>query len=282
MEEYTMSVLEAVFFWISIVFYAITSALLIYSFVFKNERILNRIKYFIGTSFIFHTAAILARYGAVGNLPVAGDYETALGGSWFVILFTLYVVVRQKEYHVVSLGTVPFSFLLLGFGVMRNPILVPMAASVRSVWLYIHVIFAWLAFGAFTVAAGVGLIYLLKERNPDSEFYGKFPDFKRLDDRIFKYVVFGFITAAVMIASGAIWAKNLWGNYWSWDPVETWSLITWLIYGLAIHLRVTMGWKGKRLAWIAIGALVSVIISFFGINLAVKTSLHLFDAWQSL
>ena len=165
---------------------------------------------------------------------------------------------------------------------MRNPVLTPMAASVRSFWLYIHVFFAQIAFGAFTVTFGLAVMYILKEKNLGKSFYDKFPDISRLDDLMFKFLVFGFITDAVMIGSGALWAKNLWGNYWSWDPVEMWSLITWLIYGLAIHLRVTMGWRGRKFAWILIFALLGMIITFFGINLFVKTSLHLFEAWQNI
>jgi len=277
-----MSYYEGLFVWITICFYGIVSALYIYSFVFRNTRILGRIPYGIAAGFLVHTAAILARYLAVGNLPVAGDYETSLGGSWVIVALTLYLVTRHRALLGVGVATLPFSLLLLGFGVMRDPVLTPMAASVRSFWLYIHVLFAQIAFGAFAIAFGLAVIYLLKGKNPERDFYSRFPDLPRLDDLMFRFLVFGFVTDAVMIASGAIWAKNLWGNYWSWDPVETWSLVTWLIYGLAIHLRVTLGWRGKKLAWILIFALTGMIITFFGINVFVKTSLHLFEAWQEL
>lgn len=277
-----MSPLETVFFWIAVGIYGITSALFIYAFIFRNEKVLNRINYFVVTAFVVHTGAILARWHAVGNLPVAGDYENALGGVWVIILFYLYVSYRYQTLKAIGLAILPFSLLLLGYGVMNVPQLAPMAASVRSFWLYIHVFFAWLAFGAFTVDFGLGVIYLLKEKNPDKEFYNKFPSLPGIDELMFRYLVFGFITDAVMIASGAIWAKNLWGHYWGWDPVETWSLITWLIYGLAIHLRLTMGWKGRKMAWIMIFALIGMVITYFGINLIVKTSLHVFDAWQKI
>lgn len=277
-----MAPLEAAFFWIAVGFYGITTALYIYAFIFKNEKVLAEINYFVGVSFIIHTAAIFARWYAVGNLPVAGDYENALGGVWVIMLFYLYTSIRYKSLRAIGVAVLPFSLLLLGYGAIRTPELAPMTAAVRSFWLYIHVIFAWLAFGAFTVCFGLGIIYILKEKNPDKEFYNKFPELLRLDELMFRYLVFGFITDAVMIASGAIWAKNLWGHYWNWDPVETWSLITWLIYGLAIHLRITMGWRGRRFAWILIFALIGMVITYFGINLVVKTSLHIFDAWKEL
>lgn len=275
-----MSPLEAVFIWTAIVLYALVSGLYIFSFIFRREILLNRIGYLIGVPFLFHTAGALARYQAVGNLPTAGPYENSVGATWTIILFTLYIVFRHRPLRFVGVATLPFSLMLLGYGVMSNPELAPMTASVRSIWLYIHVFFAWLAFGAFTIAFGLGVIYLLKEKNPESDFYDKFPALPRLDDLMFKYLVFGFVTDAAMIASGSLWAKDLWGNYWSWDPVEMWSLVTWLTYGLAIHLKLTMGWKGRRLAWIVIFALSGMVISYFGIDIFVKSSLHAFEAWQ--
>jgi ABC-type transport system involved in cytochrome c biogenesis permease subunit len=107
--------------------------------------------------------------------------------------------------------------------------------------------------------------------------YERFPALDRLDELIFRYVVFGFITDTIMICAGAIWAKDLWGSYWSWDPVETWSLVSWIVYGIAIHLRVTFGWRDSRFAWIAVLALSTVIISFFGVTFVIDTSLHTFQ-----
>jgi cytochrome c-type biogenesis protein CcsB len=277
-----MAPLETICVWIAIGLYAIASVLYIYSVVFKNERILRWIVYPVILAFLVHSAAIFARYSAIGNLPVAGDYETALGGTWIIVLFTLYLSIRHKTLRPVGVATLPFSLLLLGFGVMRTPVLSPMAASVRSFWLYIHVLFAQVAFGAYTIAFAFAILYLLKENNPEKKFYNRLPDLLRLDELMFRFVVFGFITDAVMIASGAIWAKNLWGNYWSWDPVEMWSFVTWLIYGLSIHLRFTMGWKGRKMAWIIICALLCMVITFFGINVFVDTSVHVFEVSNDL
>ena len=153
-----MSPLEAIFFWIAVSLYGITSGLYIYSFVFKNEKLLYRINYFIGVAFLFHTAAILARYQAVGNLPAAGHYENSLGTTWAIILLTLYVTTRYRSLRAVGVAVLPLSLLLLGYGVMSGPELAPMSASVKSFWLYIHVYFAWLAFGAYTIAFGLGVV----------------------------------------------------------------------------------------------------------------------------
>jgi cytochrome c-type biogenesis protein CcsB len=272
-----MAPLETICVWIAIGLYAVSSVLYIVSFVFKKEGILQWILYPVILAFLAHSAAIASRFIAIGNLPVAGDYETALGGTWIIILITIYLSIRHKTLRPIGVATLPFCLILLGFGVMRSPVLSPMSASVRSFWLYIHVLFAQIAFGAYTIAFAFGILYLLKEKNPAKQFYSKLPELPRLDDLMFRFVVFGFITDAIMVASGARWAKNLWGNYWSWDPVETWSLITWVIYGLVIHLRVTMGWKGRKMAWLVIFALTGMIITFFGINIFVDTSIHIFE-----
>jgi cytochrome c-type biogenesis protein CcsB len=277
-----MTPLEAIFVWISIALYAVTSALYVYSFVFRNDRFFSWIYYLVGAAFFFHTAAIVLRYHALGDLPTASPFENSMGTAWVIVFFTLYVSIRHVSLRAVGVATMPFALLMLGYGVMSQPELVPVSAAVKSFWLYIHVFFAWLAFGAYTITFGLAILYLLKEKRGDTEFYSRFPSLSRMDDLMFSYLVFGFITDAVMIASGAIWAKDLWGNYWSWDPVETWSLITWLIYGLAIHLRVTLGWRGRRLAWILIFALTGMVVTYFGINLVVDTSLHIFDAWQAM
>lgn len=276
-----MSPVESVFFWICLSLYAFAAGGYVYALVFRNVEITERLVHVIAAGFGVHTAAIAARYAATGHLPWSGDYEQGLMGGWFIVLSTLYVGYGKRRLHLLAVGTVPAALLIMGYGAMRNPVLTPMAASLKTVWLYIHVYFAWLAYGAYTLAMGAGVVYLLKRRDRSSPapnpVYVKLPDLERLEDLMFRYMVFGFITDAIMIAAGAIWAKDLWGSYWSWDPVETWSLVSWLIYGLAIHLRVTLGWRGPKLAWLVIVALTTVIITFFGVNFVVDTSMHFFN-----
>jgi len=102
---------------------------------------------------------------------------------------------------------------------------------------------------------------------------GKLPATEKLDILIYRFSAFAFVMLGIMIASGAVWAYKAWGRYWGWDPIETWALISWLVYGLYLHLRITLGWKGRRAAWLALFAVVLVIFSFFGIPL-VYPSVH--------
>ncbi|QWV92817.1 cytochrome c biogenesis protein CcsA [Geomonas oryzisoli] len=276
-----MAYYEAICFWLSLVIYALSAGGYIYALVFRNEKVVPKLLVLIGIGLLVHTGAVAARYYAQGHFPWSTDYENGLMGGWFIIASTLFVAWRQKSLRVFAVATVPTTMLIMGYGVMRNPTLAPMAATLKSFWLAIHVFFAWLSFGAYVLAMAAGVIYLLKERaaargtaSADDRFADLSPE--RLDDLMFKYLVFGFITNAIMIAAGSIWAKDLWGAYWSWDPVETWSLISWLMYGVAIHLRVTMGWRGTRFSWLMIAALLTVIINFFGVSILMKSSVHVF------
>jgi cytochrome c-type biogenesis protein CcsB len=275
-----MSNWESIFFWIALAAYSLVCGGFIYSIVFKNPRALNKLTLLLALGFLLHTGAIVMRFCATGHLPWSGDYEYALMGGWFIVAGSLFTGWRNKELQPLAAATVPLVVVMMGYGVMRNPTLTPMAASLKTGWLYIHVYFAWLAFCSYTLAMAAGVLYLLKSRNTgpaEHAVYDRFPSLQRLDELIFRYVVFGFITDSIMLVAGSIWAEGLWGSYWNWDPVETWSLISYLTYGLAIHLRVTLGWRGTKQAWLVIGALSTVIISFFGVTYIVNTSLHVFQ-----
>ena len=275
-----MAYWETIFFWVTLTCYALATGGFVYSLVFKNPRFLPKMTLLVAVGLLAQTVAIGARFNATGHFPWSGDYESALMGGWFIIGATLLVGWRNRPLQALAVGTVPLVLIMMGFGYMRSPVLTPMAASLKTVWLYIHVYFAWLAFGAYALAMAAGVLYL-KLRNTaggvSNPALQKFPSPGRLEELMFRYVLFGFVTDTVMIAAGAIWAKDLWGSYWSWDPVETWSLISWFTYGITIHLRVTMGWREKRLAWLVIAALSTVIISFFGVTFVVDSSMHMFN-----
>lgn len=275
-----MNNMESFLIWGSIYLYVIITILLLTAFIFNKERLLNITVYLLAPAFIAHSIVFFMRWYMTGYFPANGEYENAVSGGWFAILLTLFVFVRRKGLRGAGLLTIPATILLLGYGIMKNPVVLPHAASLKSSWLIIHVLFAQLAYGAYLVASGLGLVYILKDNKTrkgiENPFYNRFPSLPIIDEIMFKFVVFGFIADAIMIVAGSIWAKDLWGSYWSWDPVEVWSLVSWLIYGLTIHLRVTFGWRGRRVAWILIFAIFGIIIAYWGVDLVVKNTQHVF------
>jgi len=153
------------------------------------------------------------------------------------------------------------ALVILGNGIMAPAEHAPLEPPYRSSWLAVHVAFAWVAFGAYLVSAAMAGSYLWTTRGGRAR-----ESAAALDEVAAKLVAVGFLAHSVMIASGAIWAHGLWGRYWAWDPIETWSLVTWLIYGAYLQLRFTLGWKGRRAAWLGIAAAAGVVITFFGIG----------------
>jgi cytochrome c-type biogenesis protein CcsB len=141
----------------------------------------------------------------------------------------------------------------------------------QSNWLTSHVITCFLGYAAFTVAFGCGLLYLLKnmekgDKEKPSGFLGKLPSLVMLDALIYQSIALGFVFLTIGIMTGSIWAHYAWGSYWSWDPKETWSLITWLIYAIMLHARYVRGWRGKRLAVLAIIGFACVLFTYLGVN----------------
>jgi cytochrome c-type biogenesis protein CcsB len=272
-----MTQLEVVFFWVALVGYGLAGILnLAGLLIFKKENFLTYSERIGLIAFLSHLVALVWRTIITSHFPVKGGYENALAGVAVVMLFYFWLRRAFEALSLVGSGVFFISLVVMGSSLTNVPPLGPLTPAYKSIWLWIHVAFAWLAYAAFTIAAALAVLYLVKEKKPAGKGYlVRLPSLEKIDDLWFRYVTFGFVTDAVMIASGAVWAHYLWGSYWSWDPVETWNLITWLIFGLFLHLRLTLGWKGKRLAWLTILGLITINIGFWGVQLIPQTY-HLF------
>lgn len=145
-------------------------------------------------------------------------------------------------------------------------------------WLTIHVGMAVISYGAFALAGGLGVMYLLRSRAlqkaPDESGETNLPAAEEIRQRIdlydylpYRVTAIGLLLLTLVILTGMIWAKSLGGCYWSWDPKETWSLITWMIYALYLHLRLNRGWQGRQAALFAVIGIVCVLFTFIGVNM---------------
>jgi ABC-type transport system involved in cytochrome c biogenesis permease subunit len=108
------------------------------------------------------------------------------------------------------------------------------------------------------------IFYVMKNKGSKRQILARLPDNEAIDEYIYKFTAFGFCFWTVTIVAGAIWADQSWGRYWGWDPVEIWSLITWLLLGAYLHLRLFFGFKGmKGMAFLAVCYAVSLLTIFF-------------------
>ncbi|MDI6880744.1 MAG: c-type cytochrome biogenesis protein CcsB [Desulfitobacteriaceae bacterium] len=223
--------------------------------------------------FAGNTVVLVARTVIAQRLPLSNGYEFILTFCWGILAVYLFAEFRYK---LRALGSfvMPIPFLLLVFIVMKmgpdERVAQAIPPALKSQWLTFHVATAMLSYGAFAISFGLGLMYLLKTRqgvtNQKDGLISRFPAAEILDDLAYKVIGFALPLLTLVIITGAIWADYAWGTYWSWDPKETWSLITWIIYTGYVHARLMYGWKGKRAAWMAVLGFVAVIFTFFGVN----------------
>jgi len=211
--------------------------------------------------FIFLTASLLFRTIALGHGPFANMYEFSVAFAWGTLGMYLYF---ERRYHqrVLGLVALPISLLMLLYAATitagsTDP-LVP--ALQNNLLLSVHVAVAIVAYGTFTVAFASAILYLVQGENGRRGL----PSRELLDEIGYKAVMVGFPFLTLTIVLGAVWADVAWGTYWSWDPKETASLVTWLIYGSYLHARVVRGWRGERAAWLLILGFVAVLFTYFG------------------
>lgn len=263
--------LQIILFWVAVGIYALGTVFYIASILFGRESFVGYGTLAAWLGVVPNTAAIFARWYQVGHFPYWNPYEVFTSYAWGIVLVFLIFQFFKSNLKIVGTFVLPVAFLLIGIGVMSNPEAKEIPRTFFTFWLDLHIGFAKLSAGAAIISAGLSALYLIKQKqqrqgrvNPTLD---RLPDLDKLDFFIYRVTAFAFIMIGIMIATGAVWAYKAWGRYWGWDPIETWALISWLVYGLYLHLRMTMGWKGNRTAWLSIVALVLVIFSFWGIPL---------------
>ena len=228
--------------------------------------------------FLLHSAALLLRWKSsydlgIGHVPLANFYESLIFFAWAVLLLYLIIEWRTRSR---SFGAfvIPVAFLLLAFASTSPGVsdrIQPLIPALQSNWLTVHVLTCFLGYASFAVAFAVGIMYLLKGRGRDGgteegTFLSLIPAFDALEELLYQGVVLGFVLLSLGIMTGSVWAHYAWGSYWSWDPKETWSLITWFIYAAFLHCRFMRGWRGRRAAWISIIGFLSVLFTYYGVN----------------
>ena len=213
-----------------------------------------------------HTAALLVRGIAAGRLPLTNQYEFATAFAWGLCLVSLIFIWRFR-FPMLGAFAAPVIFLIIGYAAMQSKDIHELMPALRSNWLGFHVSTAIIAYGAFGVSFVLSVIFLLREKMADRSFWDRHvPSREKLDLISYRSVCLGLLFLSFTIITGAIWAERAWGSYWSWDPKETWSLVTWLVYAIYLHLRIRRGWKGKAAAIFAAVGFVCVMFTYIGVN----------------
>ncbi|NLU50225.1 MAG: cytochrome c biogenesis protein CcsA [Syntrophomonadaceae bacterium] len=250
-----MTSFNPVFVYIALILYA--SASVCYFAGSKNRGVVRTAFVLSTAGFVFNLLALVNRAILTGRLPLANGCEFLLSFTWITVLMYLIYETRSKKKSAGGAVMLIATLLLLSVETLMSGQLddvSPLLPALKSPWLTVHVLTAAAAYSGFTLAAGLALVQLRST--------GLLPG----EDMIYRIVAIAFAMLSLSIVLGAVWAEQAWGSYWSWDPKETWALITWIIYALYLHLHRQNGWKGKKASIMVIAGFVLVLFTFFGVN----------------
>lgn len=242
-----------------------------------NRAVLSRMGTYLSLlGFTAQTLAIILRWVesyemGIGHAPLSNLYESLVFFSWTLMFLYLILEWRTKNRTIGAFVT-PLVFLAMAYASFSPNIsshIQPLIPALKSNWLISHVITCFFGYAAFALSFGISIMYLLKRLDTaekDNRFLSLIPSAAILDDLNYQMIVIGFLMLTLGIITGSVWANSAWGTYWSWDPKETWSLITWLIYASVIHAQLVRGWKGKKIAILSIVGFACVLFTYFGVN----------------
>jgi len=244
------------------------------AFAFKKKTLARAGFYVLAAGFLANTAGIGLRWVesyqmGIGRAPFSNMYESLVFFSWTMAALYMYVEMKYKEQGF-GVFVFPLIFLSIAYASFDPSIsakISPLIPALKSNWLIAHVVTCFLGYAGFALAFGLSLTYFIKPKQPgNSVIFSRLPDEEIIDELTYQMVVFGFLFLTIGIITGAVWANSAWGKYWSWDPKETWSLITWFVYAIFLHLRMMRGWHGRNLALVSITGFMAVMFTYFGVN----------------
>ena len=241
------------------------------------------------------TTQLVLRWWESGHFPISNLYESLCFLAWACTLTQL-LVERTWPSPIVAAAATPMGLGCIAFASFALPdqlqTSAPLVPALRSSWLVMHVSVIMVSYAALLVGSLLSLAVLFTDRGEALELRSssigsggyrravatteggliqlqsvQFSTNEQLDSLSYRTITVGFLMLTVGIVSGAVWANEAWGSYWSWDPKETWALICWLVYAAYLHTRLSRGWQGRRPALVAVAGLVVIAVCYIGVNL---------------
>lgn len=266
----------------TIIFYLHSTALYFAHLVSQKDRLHQAGVTLLVLGFTCHSVAVVHGYFHLGHIPAENLHQTLVLAGWAVVGAFLALQARFKL-RILGIYAAPLAALVmvLAFFLPREPVQVKNIFN--SAWLAAHIIAVFLGEAALALACGVGMLYLIQEHAIKTKrhgfFFKRLPSLDLLDSTGYACVVTGFALLSLGLITGFVYAKAIWGRFLSWDPKEVWSGITWLIYAALLHQRLTVGWRGRRAAIMAIVGFAVILFTFFGVNFLLQGHHGEFTRW---
>lgn len=258
--------------WGGVLFYVAATICANYGMIFRKERLERLGTLLVIPGLAFHGAGILVWWRMVGHGPYMDRFEVLSSNAWVLLAAFLLFSRLYPRLRSAAIAIYPAAFIMIAAGLFFRPEIKKLPPTFRSIWLVLHIIFYKIAFASILIAFAFSSFYLLKKRNRLEKFT-RLPDLPAIDLIAYRFAGFGFAFWAIGMLAGSIWAYQSWNIFWSWDPVQTWSLVTWLVFGLYLHLRRFFDWQGERAAWLFIVCFALTIVSLF-LTPLLESSIH--------
>jgi cytochrome c-type biogenesis protein CcsB len=270
------------------------------SIAFPNFKFGNKIGFLnVLSSNIFISIALLWRWIENGYFPLSNLYESLLFFTWG-ITFIILVVETTTSLKLVGAVVTPLAMFIIGFATLSLPDgmqkAAPLVPALKSNWLMMHVSIMMFSYSTLIIGSLLSIVFLVLTKDKEVVLKGsslggnlssmqntntiskvqydigdgvlekKLSLLETLDNLSYRIIGLGFPLLTIGIIAGAVWANEAWGSYWSWDPKETWALITWLVFAAYLHTRITKSWQGKGPAILASLGFVVVWVCYLGVN----------------
>ena len=258
---------------LTILFYMLSSAAYC-AYLFLQKNVLQRSGYFIlAAGFLWHTAGLIYRIVDTGHLPIGNLHATLSWAAWSTA--GLFLIINFKfNLKILGVFAAPFVTLVMIIVSQLPNETAQTTVIFKNFWLIAHIVAIFIGEAGFALACGLGLLYLIQENAIKTKkrrfFFRRLPSLDLLDATGYACIVVGFTMLTLGLITGFVYAKSVWGRFWSWDPKEVWSSITWLFYAVLLHERLTVGWRGRRSAIMAIIGFGVLLFTFLGVNLLLE------------
>jgi cytochrome c-type biogenesis protein CcsB len=253
------------------------------AYLFAQKESLHKISYVVLlTGFLVHTGLVGYKFFILGYIPVYNLHQTLSFSAW--ALAGVYLLLKYK-YRLNILGVYA---ALLATVIMIAALCIPevpgqQGSLFKSTWLILHIVIIFLGEASLALACGTGILYLIQEHAIKSKtnrfFLKRLPSLEFLDMSGYAFIFTGFTLLTIGLITGFVYAQQVWGRFWSWNPKEIWSGITWLIYAALLHERLVAGWRGRRAAIMSIIGFAALIFTFLGVNLLMEGHHGIFTKW---
>ncbi len=295
METMQLLKYEVIFHWIALLFYLFSVVFFMDHVISRRKRALKIGVWLALIGLIAHSVALGVRWYAVGHGPYLEKSESFSAIVWLVLIMFMVFAYRVPGLRATGIVVLPVCLVVMILGLIYNQWLanllrqivqqgraetqglLPGGAMIRpprtfhGIWFISHITSTVAALGAILISVSTAILYLLKSKRAEGELYKGLPSIEVIDDYSFKFAGMGFIFWTIMLVTGALWADQAWGRYWGWDTIEIWSLVTWLLMGIYLHLRKFFRWQGRKAAWLILVCFIFSIATVFVISFVMKT-----------